>query len=275
MALCNLRYFPDNFHSCFKYAVDMIRFQRFSGKSELLTYQTYNDLCDLGYRLDLSGYFDSQKLCKYLFAGNRDLAKKYVSDSLDIFYNIGPIANLYPLKMTLLREIWMFECSVFKYEYTHQPVGEWEIHLGEEFEAIFQTENRIQLLRWCKTHLDERIDQVELIKIPSYIKRAKQYIESNYRNDIKLNDIANEVFLNEWYLSTQFKKHTGMSVVNYINLIRIEHAIDILIQDEVKICDLAAMVGFNDCSYFSKVFRQVTQVTLGSIRSSIKNIATI
>ncbi len=93
------------------------------------------------------------------------------------------------------------------------------------------------------------------------IKHAISMISKNYASNITLEDIANEVHLNPAYFSTLFKKEVGHSFKEYLNMLRIEESKRLLTNSNYSIVDIAIAVGFEDQSYFSKVFKKYTGIT--------------
>ncbi|MFV0399660.1 MAG: helix-turn-helix domain-containing protein [Oscillospiraceae bacterium] len=90
------------------------------------------------------------------------------------------------------------------------------------------------------------------------VNKAVHFIEENYSNKLSLATLAEEIHVSETYLSSLFKKSTGMSPIQYITSIRINRAIDLLQNSAMKINDIAAIVGYPDQTYFTKVFKRVT-----------------
>lgn len=93
------------------------------------------------------------------------------------------------------------------------------------------------------------------------IKQAINFINNNYNNPISLEDVAKAVHLNAAYFSTLFKKETQMGFSDYLNKVRIEESKHLLNNGNYSILDVAIMVGFEDQSYFSKVFKKIVGIT--------------
>lgn len=93
------------------------------------------------------------------------------------------------------------------------------------------------------------------------IKRAIQYISKNYASNVTLEDVASHVHLNPAYFSTIFKQSSGSSFKEYLNMVRIEESKRLLSNTDYSIIDIAVATGFEDQSYFSKVFKKYTGLT--------------
>ncbi len=92
------------------------------------------------------------------------------------------------------------------------------------------------------------------------IKRAKQYIEKNFSRDISLQDVADYVHLNPVYFSKYFKEHTHKNFVDYLADIRVDFAKKELIKGK-KIDEVSRLSGYNNSSYFAKIFKNSTGMT--------------
>lgn len=88
----------------------------------------------------------------------------------------------------------------------------------------------------------------------SILKSVIRYIENHYSEDIKLNDVAEYVHLNPQYFSRYFKKEMGVNFTEYVTKLRIEKAKSYLLKTDKPIYRIAVDLGFNDASYFCKVF---------------------
>lgn len=93
------------------------------------------------------------------------------------------------------------------------------------------------------------------------VKKAVQYISQNYTSNITLEDVAEYVHLNPAYFSTLFKQSSGSTFKEYLNMVRIEESKRLLLNTDYTIIDIAIAVGFEDQSYFSKVFKKFTGLT--------------
>lgn len=93
------------------------------------------------------------------------------------------------------------------------------------------------------------------------VKKAIQYISQNFSNQLTLEEVAEQVHLNPTYFSTMFKQSTGSSFKEYLNMVRIEESKRLLSNTDYSLIDIAVATGFEDQSYFSKVFKKYTGLT--------------
>lgn len=93
------------------------------------------------------------------------------------------------------------------------------------------------------------------------IKKAAAYISKNYSACITLEDVAREVHLNPTYFSTLFKQITGSSFKEHLNMVRIEESKRLLLNTNYSLINIAIATGFENQSYFTKVFKKYTGLT--------------
>ncbi|MDR1655786.1 MAG: helix-turn-helix domain-containing protein, partial [Treponema sp.] len=83
-----------------------------------------------------------------------------------------------------------------------------------------------------------------------------EYLKQNYRNNITLNDLSGHFYVTPSYLSRRFREKTGLTLVEYLEEIRLEKAEEYLTSSDTKITDISEQVGYMDPNYFSKIFKR-------------------
>ena len=91
-------------------------------------------------------------------------------------------------------------------------------------------------------------------------ERAVSVMETEYRNDITVSDVAAELGFDRSYFSTVFKECTGSSPYAYLTEIRIKHACDYLADTNMSISEIAEAVGINSHN-FSRIFKRETGIS--------------
>jgi len=82
------------------------------------------------------------------------------------------------------------------------------------------------------------------------------YITHNYKNDIRIDEIAKAVDLHPNYVISLFRKESGINVTKYVLMLRIYEAQRLLLATDMKIIDIAMDVGFGSMSNFYKYFKK-------------------
>ena len=88
-----------------------------------------------------------------------------------------------------------------------------------------------------------------------------EYIKDNYMHPIYVDTLAGIVRMSPRYFSSLFKSVTTMSPLDYVNLFRVNKACGLLTESSVSVTDVAYKCGFNDSSYFSRIFRKYKGVS--------------
>jgi two-component system response regulator YesN len=93
------------------------------------------------------------------------------------------------------------------------------------------------------------------------IRLALQWIKDNMKQPISLPIIAEQVGLSPQYVSRLFREETGTSVTQYITQMRMEKAVELLKQTNMKVYEIAEEVGIPSYRYFTVMFRNWTGVS--------------
>lgn len=87
------------------------------------------------------------------------------------------------------------------------------------------------------------------------------FINEHYAEPITLESVAQQYYMNSSYLSRYFKSQTGENFTKYLTRIRMKGAIRLMNTTDLKIHEIALMVGYENMNYFSKLFRHFTGST--------------
>ncbi|WP_028530855.1 AraC family transcriptional regulator [Paenibacillus sp. HW567] len=93
------------------------------------------------------------------------------------------------------------------------------------------------------------------------IEQSIRHLKANYTISTKLNELASQSFLSPTYFCKLFKEHTGMTVSEYVQRLRIEEACNLLTHTDNKIIVVAEQVGYKDIKHFNEVFKKLTGQT--------------
>ncbi len=102
------------------------------------------------------------------------------------------------------------------------------------------------------------------------VKRAKDYIEAHYAENITLDDLANAAYLSPFHLSRVFLKHIGLPPHAYLIQVRIRRAKELLTRGW-QLTDTACELGFVDQSHFHRRFKRIVGITPGQYRKNVQD----
>ena len=125
------------------------------------------------------------------------------------------------------------------------------------------TAEMLYLMLRCPNNLEEATTGNDLID--SIVK----YIKQNYTTDIKLSDVAKMKSVSQEHLSRTFKSCTGLGFNEYVTLLRLRKAEEMILNEPDKtISDIAYECGFNDGNYFSYKFKKQYGVSPIKLRNN-------
>jgi len=93
-----------------------------------------------------------------------------------------------------------------------------------------------------------------------YVEKAIKYIRNHYQEDISMGNTAAYIGISEGHLSRIFKKETDYTFIAYLTNYRIHTAMGLLKDCGFKVYEVADMVGYNDITYFSTLFKRMVGV---------------
>ncbi|MEK5028953.1 response regulator [Paenibacillus sp. FSL M7-1046] len=95
----------------------------------------------------------------------------------------------------------------------------------------------------------------------SVVEKAKRYIEDNYHKDLSIEELSEVAGLSISHFCTLFKQISGYTFLEFVTNCRMEKAKYILQNSNVKVYQVAPLVGYQDPRYFTQVFKKATGKT--------------
>lgn len=99
------------------------------------------------------------------------------------------------------------------------------------------------------------------------IVEIEKYLQQNFDRDVKLQEISDHFYISREYISRKFKQEFNENISDYIVRIRMEKAKSLLKNSQLKIYDIASLIGYQDDKYFRKVFKKVEGITPNEYRA--------
>lgn len=149
-----------------------------------------------------------------------------------------------------------------------------EAYLNKEpFSYVKLTALSYELLYHLLTYFQVPKESRPDINSKKHLDRLAQifdYIKENYHQKLSLSEIANEFGITTEYLSRFFTKHIGVTILHYINAVRLENAHRDLVNTDHSILEIALKNGFPNEKSFNRVFRSIYKVTPSQYRRESK-----
>lgn len=105
------------------------------------------------------------------------------------------------------------------------------------------------------------------------VVRICDFIADNFREDIDSTAIAHAADVHPKYAMNVFKKSTGMTLNDYVALMRLSYAQAMLMQDEANVLHVAMESGFGSLSAFNKSFRRLAGMSPSDFRRGLRHPA--
>jgi AraC-like DNA-binding protein len=112
----------------------------------------------------------------------------------------------------------------------------------------------------------EQLRETDDSRLKEKLKNIVSYLDGHYTEDISLDRLSQMFFISKYYLSREFKKEYGMTVIQYILSKKITCAKELLRYSNSSIEEIATLSGIGDPSYFNKVFRKLEGCTASEYR---------
>ena len=130
------------------------------------------------------------------------------------------------------------------------------------------TEELMENLHLVAERMSGKIFSFQGIRHASVLRKAERYIWENYTRKISLEEISKASGLSAPYFSTIFKEEMGENLSSYLNRLRVEKAAAMLTETGKSLNEIAANCGFEDHSWFSKIFKNYTGMSPGKYRET-------
>ena len=104
------------------------------------------------------------------------------------------------------------------------------------------------------------------------VDQIQAYIAEHYAEKLTLTGIANQFYISPYYLSRMFKKSINLSLIEYINGVRIKAAQSLIERSSDSIAEIAAKTGFMTTAHFRRVFKDATGLSPQQYRQYYKRV---
>ncbi|MHB8063221.1 MAG: helix-turn-helix transcriptional regulator, partial [Ruminiclostridium sp.] len=196
---------------------------------------------------------------------NRKLTELYSILKNDGIGNIDT-AKVFSLELALSIKQFALEKS--------ESAEEFVMSLNEFYKEVIACETLTDMMNRIGIMIYNIVDYLNLKRQSRHhkmIEKARIFINTNYRRDISIEEVAEYINISQSYFSQLFKQYIGENFLQYLTNYRLEAAKKLLIQQDLKVYEVACKVGFNDVKYFDKVFRKIVGVTPSEYKDTVNH----
>jgi len=124
------------------------------------------------------------------------------------------------------------------------------------------------LRHYCGTKDDsEKLEYHNVLRLRPVIN----YISEHYTEKIYIEDLCSIIMVSADYFTKMFRDSIGKTPIGYINGIKVNHSMKLLIDTDKTIAEIADEIGFYNANYFHKIFKQYMGVSPLAYRKANKN----
>lgn len=144
------------------------------------------------------------------------------------------------------------------------------------FDALLRTPDELiarferfgDMMEFLKRALREKLSgtrNLDMIKNDT-VRSVLEYLHLNFRQQISFQEICRQFSISPSYLSQMFQKELGMTFTAYLTGLRIEYAKKMLETTNMPISQVGEQSGYDQCYYFSRIFKKCTEVSPSEYR---------
>ena len=162
--------------------------------------------------------------------------------------------------------------------------SETKIKVGDKIENLVEKEGFKKLLVFLEIlNILSKTSDYTILNVDGYavetelqdsskLDRIYTYINTNFKDHISLDQIANVANMTVPAFCRYFKKVTGKTFTKLVNEYRVVHATKLLSESMMSITDISFECGFNNFSHFNKIFKEITGKNASGYRKEMKDL---
>ena len=208
-----------------------------------------------------------KELLSAITLGDKQVSQKLLNEILGhIFFSTGRDFEI--IKARVLELVVLLSRAALKGGADVEQIFGLNYKYLNQIHGFKTVEDMTNWLSKIMTRFTDCVFNLKNVKHVDVIYRAVDYIKRNYMKKITLDNVAEHVYLCPSYFSKVFKEEMKFNFNKYLNNIRIEKSKALLLNESIPLVDISNIVGYEDQSYFSKVFKKLTGVSPGKYRES-------
>ena len=198
---------------------------------------------------------------------------------LIIQFSIPPMISTFENCMKNIYGIFDNNCPIYRFE---GPYKKMVLEKLNDIYYLSQSPNEltelaihnkfIEFLSLIYINRDKNVytNHVDFDNITNKVYSITAYIHSHFMEELSLENISKRFYISSYYLSHQFKRITGFTLTDYIQMTRISNAQTILLSTDKPITEIAFLCGFSSFSQFNRAFNKFLHQSPSAFRRNMK-----
>lgn len=256
---------PEKLKEC----LGSLEYKSYMGNNSIIQYSDLNSF----FRYEDYSILDKyqKQLLESIKSGNEGLVRvttqniaRYVTTNK---ININYMKNFYYTTLSSINNI-RISVSAIEVDKKHEE-GKDIASLLKLIEKSESADELNSLLEDVAVRIAEKVNNFNNKSIKLILRKAIDYIQEHYNEQVTLNEVAENIYVSTFYISRMFKKELGKSFVDFLNDVRIEKSKELLKDVKYKTYEVAEIVGIPDPHYFSKLFKKYSGMTPSEYRETL------
>jgi AraC-like DNA-binding protein len=239
-----------------------------SAQIELLKTQYPSGIPAHGYPLD-----KERMLLAALRRGDNETGRKILNELLAILFFSNP-GHFKFIQFRAIELVVLLSRAAITPGNTEDAMLETNNRYLRRIQEAKSIEELTDVLHIIVERMSGQIFSFQGVRHASALRKAEQYIWENYTRKISLQEVAEASGLSAPYFSTVFKEEMGENLSSYLNRLRVDKAAAMLAETKLSLSEIAGSCGFEDQSWFSKIFKSYTGMSPGKYREQREEIVT-
>ncbi|MDR1443445.1 MAG: helix-turn-helix domain-containing protein [Treponema sp.] len=207
---------------------------------------------------------DERLLIASLRRGDGAAARRILEDIFDGLKSMRP-GDLHFLRCRAIELVVLLSRSCTAEKKNDHLLEENNLYLKKINDSVTVDELQVNLCRIVE-RMAGRIFSFHGLRHASALRRAERFIWKNYTRKVSLEEIASASGLSAPYFSTIFREEMGEHLSSHLNRLRVEKACAMLLETKTTLNEISESCGFEDQSWFSKIFKSYTGYSPGKYR---------
>ncbi|MHB8130014.1 MAG: response regulator transcription factor [Mobilitalea sp.] len=263
-------YSIESIHTAYIQTISMLMTRKYKKSSIVLFCEKDNSSVNRDVKNKMSEELEN-KLKKLLNNRNQAAVKELIFNTVGLRNCDRDKWSLLEVKQTV-RRVCNVLADYMSVRKTSREIMDMEslIDLANKTVENLAVENLCEVLKeMIDTTTDYQMEE-ETGSIRSVVKLSVKYVDSNFFEELTLVSLANKFNVESSYFSKIFRQETGSNLMLYIAQKRIDKAKEYMMDSTINLTEIAFMIGYDDYTYFNRVFRKMTGVSPRDYRNELE-----